>query len=278
MTTSRPTLPDSARAEPFPAACPRPGAGAPSSVLHALNEHAKRLEMLLRGLRTASDAGQTGMALARDLAATVERAPDIALAAILLNQIAGLYVVRHCVETAIVVALVWPAPAAAPASLHSVVAAALTMNAGMLDQRGSYQGDTLSGAERDALRRHSLESADLLRAAGVADPAWLACVLMHHENDDGSGYPAGAARAAVPREARLIALADRYCAYVSARNYRRSLLAHEALRKLREDHPGAGDAALVALFEARLGATPPGTLVRLDGGALAVVARRADAA
>ncbi|MES3025420.1 MAG: HD domain-containing phosphohydrolase, partial [Pseudomonadota bacterium] len=164
-----------------------------------------------------------------------------------------------------------------PATLHSVVAAALTMNACMLHEAVNYEGNTLTGAERAALRRHPLDGADLLRAAGVADPDWLDCVLMHHENDDGSGYPEGKIGDAVPRSARLIALADRYCAYVSARNYRRSLLPQEALRKLREEHPGAADAALVSLFETQLGATPPGTLVRLDGGALAVVARRADA-
>ncbi|MES3025419.1 MAG: metal-dependent phosphohydrolase, partial [Pseudomonadota bacterium] len=82
-------------------------AGPPScSVLHSLNELGKRLERLLRGLRTDTAAEQTGMLLAHELVATVERAPDIALAAIFLNQIAGLYLVRHCIETAIVVVLV----------------------------------------------------------------------------------------------------------------------------------------------------------------------------
>jgi response regulator RpfG family c-di-GMP phosphodiesterase len=43
---------------------------------------------------------------------------------------------------------------------------------------------------------------------------------MHHENDEGSGYPAGIASPEVTRNAKLLSLADRYCAQVSARNYR----------------------------------------------------------
>jgi HD-GYP domain-containing protein (c-di-GMP phosphodiesterase class II) len=33
----------------------------------------------------------------------------------------------------------------------------------------------------------------MLRCVGVDDDEWISCVLMHHENDEGSGYPAGIA-------------------------------------------------------------------------------------
>ena len=62
-----------------------------------------------------------------------------------------------------------------------------------------------------------------MRCAGVSDEQWLACVLQHHETDDGSGYPEGRSNGEVALNAKLIGLADRYCACVSARNYRRSM-------------------------------------------------------
>jgi HD-GYP domain-containing protein (c-di-GMP phosphodiesterase class II) len=248
----------------------------PASVLHTLNEIASRLERLLREVRNDTSTQQAGAALALELIATVTRAPDIALASIYLNQLAGLYSVRHCIEAAIVVVLVGRGLDLSQDALQSVCAAALTMNVGMLDQDQGYQRQALTSSERSAMQRHPADGVEMLRAAGVTDQEWLDCVLMHHENDDGSGYPEGRSGAEVPRSARLIALADRYCAYVSARNYRRSLSPEDALRKLCDEHTDAADMALTALFEKEIGATPPGTLVKVASGAIGVVKHRSD--
>jgi hypothetical protein len=92
--------------------------------------------------------------------------------------------------------------------------------------------------------------------------------------DDGSGYPEGLSGAQIAPGARLIGLADRYCALVSARNYRRSIHPDLALGTLLS--PEAGVAAELAHhFSAELGPYPPGTLVRLCNGEVGVVTRRA---
>ncbi|MGZ9045412.1 MAG: HD-GYP domain-containing protein, partial [Telluria sp.] len=147
-------------------------------------------------------------------------------------------------------------------------AAALTMNAGMvrLVEVLQLKDGALSDEERSAVRRHPSEGAELLRRAGVTDEDWLAYVLMHHETEDGSGYPAG--RRDVPENARLVGLADRYCALVSARNYRRSLLPPQACRKLLAD---CGDDPLAPHLARTVGFYPAGTLVRLHGGEVGVV-------
>jgi HD-GYP domain-containing protein (c-di-GMP phosphodiesterase class II) len=47
--------------------------------------------------------------------------------------------------------------------------------------------------------------------------------LSHHERWDGSGYPNGLAGTEIPRLARLISVADSYCAMISERPHRDSL-------------------------------------------------------
>ncbi|MES2115568.1 MAG: HD domain-containing phosphohydrolase, partial [Pseudomonadota bacterium] len=98
--------------------------------------------------------------------------------------------------------------------------------------------------------------------------------LLHHENDDGSGYPAGVARPGVTQNAKLLSLADRYCAQVSARNYRCSTLPDKALRAVLEDPAIPVDAELAAHFARALGSYPPGCLVRLQNGEIGVVRQR----
>ena len=246
------------------------------SVLRELNDVNARLERLLGELSAYSDADSALRAVAHDLVAAVERDPDIAFASILLNQIGGRYAVRHCVESAIVATLMARAMGKVGHHLVTIALGALTMNVGLMRQIEGLQNrdSALSREERTLVERHPTESATLLRCAGVNDDDWIDCVLMHHEKADGSGYPEGRLDAAIPDGARLISAADRYCACVSARNYRRSMLPPAALAKLRAEATTAVDLRLAELFDVQLGNYPPGTLVRLTSGEIGVVARR----
>ena len=249
---------------------------APASVLHTLNDLNKRLELLLTSLRTETNADIELRAIARELIAAVEFNPDVALACIFLSQIAGLYAVRHCIETAVLAVLVARSMHKEQDEILMIAAAALTMNVGMVNQVEGFQGNKLSSLERAIVQRHPMEGADLLRGAGVTDPEWLSCVLLHHEIDDGSGYPEGRIGDQIPQNAKLIGLADRYCAQVAARNYRRSILPDLALRNLFIDNAMPVDTVLAQSFIKLLGLYPPGTLVRLHSGEIGVVTRRAE--
>jgi HD-GYP domain-containing protein (c-di-GMP phosphodiesterase class II) len=54
-------------------------------------------------------------------------------------------------------------------------------------------------------------------------------VLHHHERWDGTGYPAKLAGAAIPRPARILAVADAFDAMTSARPYRKAIPVTAAL-------------------------------------------------
>lgn len=248
----------------------------PPSVLHELNQANKRLEKLLADLRNERNADADLRNIAREVLRAVELNPEIALACLFLNQIAGTYAVRHCIETAIVVILVARGMGKPSDEVLSLTAAALTMNVGMLRHHDSFQSKSgsLNSEEMAIVRRHPENSAEILKYAGVEDQEWISCVLMHHENDDGSGYPAGMTREEITQNARLLAIADRYCARVSARNYRCSMLPDEALEKLLHDPSHPADPELQAQFHRQVGKFPPGVLVKLSNGEMGVVVSR----
>ncbi|MYM26118.1 HD domain-containing protein [Duganella sp. FT135W] len=246
------------------------------SVLHQLNLCNRELERLLHNLRNEHNAEGEIRDIARELIEAVAINPDVALACILLSQINGTYAVRHCIETAIVTVVIARAMELGAASTLTVTAAALTMNVGMLRHHETFQNKNtpLTSEEQAIVRRHPEESVDMLRCVGIEDDEWISCVLMHHENDEGSGYPAGIASPEVTLNAKLLSLADRYCAQVSARNYRRSLPPFQALKNLIEDKVAPVDPSLVLHFRHELGDYPPGCVVRLTSGEIGVVSQR----
>jgi HD-GYP domain-containing protein (c-di-GMP phosphodiesterase class II) len=249
------------------------GSGYVPSALRIINHVNRRLDHLLHHLQQEQDAESKLFDLAGAVISAVEVNADIALSTILLNQDAADYAVRHCVDTAIVSVMVARALEKSRSETLSIAAAALTMNLGMLNQQSQLQGrqEALSSADKDQIRAHPQTGERLLRDAGVTDDDWLACVLMHHENEDGSGYPFGKSGDDIPLAAKIMSLADRYCARVSSRNYRKSVLPDEALSDILIGDNASIDPMLTACFIREFGIYPTGVFVRLANGEVAVV-------
>ncbi|MDD5240929.1 MAG: HD domain-containing protein [Sulfuricella sp.] len=250
------------------------------SVLRLINLADNRLERLLFGLNSEPDFPGTLLEVAKSVILATELNPDIAIACVLLNQQAGSYPVRHCVDTAVISILIARSMAIEPEEISMIAAAALTMNVGMLRQHAHLQGKqgALTKEEAEIIHRHPQESVRMLEEAGIHDPDWLSYVLCHHENEDGSGYPSGKKGEDIPKNARLIALADRYCACVSERKYRKSILPNVALREIFLEREKGIDPALAAHIIKEMGIYPPGTLVRLNNGEIGVVSQKGEAA
>lgn len=251
---------------------PKPQQEAPSA-LRLINLANKRLERLLYGLLTEADAEQKILEVAKALGFACNINSDVALACILLNQEASNYAVRHCIDTAVVSMLIARGMRKSNEEILKITAAALTMNVGMLRQQDQLQSkaEPLSERDRDSIRRHPEEGAALLRQAGINDAEWLSYVRMHHENEDGSGYPEERVGIDIPQNAKIISLADRYCARISSRTYRKQLLPNAALRGLFIDGGKTIDPQLSTYFVQELGIYLPGTAVRLQNGEIGVV-------
>lgn len=77
----------------------------------------------------------------------------------------------------------------------------------------------LSSAERSEMERHPAIAARILQAYDVP-VALVDAVLYHHEAFDGRGYPQRLTGDAIPREARLLTVADVFDAMTTARSYK----------------------------------------------------------
>jgi HD-GYP domain-containing protein (c-di-GMP phosphodiesterase class II) len=174
----------------------------------------------------------------------------------------------------------------ADASIN-VIGAALTMNVSSMslhDEMYSLSGG-LTVEMREEILSHPTESLRLLEWIGGFPQDWLDAVAHHHENTDGSGYPFGFQRAHIGLPARMLRIADTLAARLLGRKKRPprawSLQQAKDAQRLAQHVFGSDlerlDKSLVRLLMTRLGTFPPGSLVRLNNGELAVVSRRQSA-
>ncbi len=91
----------------------------------------------------------------------------------------------------------------------------------------------ISTAERAIIKRHSYDSTRILKMAfpGLPIADWGG---MHHENLLGTGYPAHREARQIPREARLVAVADIFQALSQDRPYRGRLAVGEVMAELEQ--------------------------------------------
>lgn len=186
------------------------------------------------------------------------------------------YAATHPVHCAVIAALAaqslsWPA-----ARASSLVGAALTMNASFIELQNQLaeERDPPTKKQMEQIRAHPHASAGLLRQAGVSDALWLQLVEDHHERGDGQGYPRGASDC--DDAALLLRLVDVYSAKISPRRIRPALSPQVSAQQLFQQHgklPRDGPLAM-AMIRSLGGAHPPGALVQLKSGEVAVVARR----
>lgn len=246
------------------------------SVLHSINQAVKRLDVLLRNLHKFPDARKNILDIVKSIRAAIQLSEDLALASIQLNQDSGDYGERHCVDTAILAIIVAQAMNKSDQEIHDIAAAALTMNISMRDLQVKLQEQkaAISDADKLAIRNHPLDSINMLFEAGIEDSEWLLYVLLHHEHEDGTGYPVGNVKGEIPQNAKILTLADGFCARISSRGYRKSTLPSVALRDIFIDNKAQVDPTLASYFIKVLGLYPPGTFVQLKNNDIAIIAHR----
>lgn len=89
----------------------------------------------------------------------------------------------------------------------------------------------LTEEEYAIIKRHPEYSWTVLRLLPGYERASL-FALHHHENFDGTGYPAGLASTEIPIGSRIVSVLDAFDAMVSCRPYRKGLPFEEGIRRL----------------------------------------------
>ena len=118
----------------------------------------------------------------------------------------------------------------------------------LLQKPGRY-----SAAERRLIESHVVLGEQLLAGVSFMSEDCLAIVRSHHERWDGSGYPDGLAREAIPLGARVFAVADTLDAITSDRPYRRAQTWDYALDEIVTQSGRQFDAGVVSALHERSG-------------------------
>ncbi len=133
--------------------------------------------------------------------------------------------------------------------------------------------DRLSPAEYEVIKRHPVDGAELLRRTPEIPPLVPVVAFEHHLRLDGTGYPAGAARDMLNVGTMLASIADVFDAMRSQRRYQQAFPSDRILAVLEGNDGHRFDKNLVRRFVQLIGIYPPGNVVRLDNGEIAVVLR-----
>ena len=206
--------------------------------------------------------------------ALVDRDVDVALFMVVRHEERrfALYALTHGLHTATLAALTGRQLGWDEVQVQCIARAALTMNVSLIDLQATMAEQTAPPTQRqmELIRSHPERSAQMLRDAGVTDTDWLNTVLDHHEQAGGGGYPRGLSE--VSDSVRALRAADVFAAKITPRALRPALAPQQAARELFQQ--AAGNAVSGALIRC-VGVHPPGELVQLRSGEVAIVTRRA---
>jgi HD-GYP domain-containing protein (c-di-GMP phosphodiesterase class II) len=232
-----------------------------------------QLDKLTRGLVRGQIQASGVTSFMGSLRSVVAADPDVALFLCVRqdDRRFALYPLTHSLHCAAVALLTgqrleWPAE-----RTDALACAALTMNLSILELQAAMaeQGEPPTAKQLREIRAHPGASVALLRAAGVEDETWLAAVTDHHERTGGGGYPRSLQSAG--EHSQVLRAIDVFMAKISPRAGRAAMQPQAAVRQLFQE--AAADPLLMALIKT-LGVHPPGSLLQLRSGEVAVAIRR----
>jgi putative nucleotidyltransferase with HDIG domain len=131
--------------------------------------------------------------------------------------------------------------------------------------------DKLTDDEFNIMRRHVVDGAEILRRTPEMPILAPVVAFEHHLRIDGSGYPFGVTRDGLNLGTMLCGISDVYDAMRSQRAYQQAFPTDRILAVLKRNDGTQFDQNLVRRFVQLLGIYPPGNLVRLSSGEIAVV-------
>ncbi len=161
--------------------------------------------------------------------------------------------------------------------IHRLGAGALVHDVGMLKIPAFLRQTNrdLSEEDRRKIRSHTERGSDVV---STIDHMWrpvIRVVREHHIQMDGTGYPDKD-----PEEthlyARIVNLSMSFIAVTQPRPYRSGMSFHHGARRVLEDQNQRYDEDVLGVFREWIGLYPPGSLIRLDTGELALTLRPAD--
>lgn len=125
--------------------------------------------------------------------------------------------------------------------------------------------------EMEIVQTHTTLGSELLKSSDSMHPSAIQVALNHHERLDGKGYCRHLSEPAISYFTRMVAIADVYDAMTSDRVYQKGRTSLDATSTLFSVAGAQLDPTLVVKFVESIGVYPPGSLVELTNGIVAIV-------
>jgi HD-GYP domain-containing protein (c-di-GMP phosphodiesterase class II) len=136
----------------------------------------------------------------------------------------------------------------------------------LLDKPGKLELE-----EMEIMQTHTTLGFELLKSSNGMHPSAIQAALNHHERLDGKGYCRQINQSAISTFTRMVSIVDVYDAMTSDRVYQKGRTHLEATNIMISIGGKQLDPELVVKFIESIGVYPPGCLVELTNGIVAIV-------
>jgi HD-GYP domain-containing protein (c-di-GMP phosphodiesterase class II) len=131
--------------------------------------------------------------------------------------------------------------------------------------------DRLSEEEFERAKQHVRDSVEILRATPGLPPRLPELAALHHERQDGSGYPKGLRGKEIGTIGSVAGIVDTFDALTARRPYAEPVAPSAALSMLYKWRGAFFDPVLVEQFIRCIGIFPVGSTVELNSGEVGIV-------
>ena len=182
------------------------------------------------------------------------------------------YAYRHSISCAILCSVMGRQLGLDRKELFQLALSGLLMDIGKLHLPDALlrKSTELNNAERAEARSHIEHGLAILAHSNLSTEV-IDAVQYHHERFNGCGYPKQLGGTDIPLYARIAGIVDCYDAMTSPRYYATPIPHSEAILKLAGWRARLFQKELVDTFIQAIGLYPPGSLVELTNGEVAVV-------
>jgi putative nucleotidyltransferase with HDIG domain len=190
----------------------------------------------------------------------------------LLSENVGERASQHSINVTVISLLLGKTMGLDATALDTLGAGALLHDIGLiaLPERLRWLDSQFSSAERRQYQEHVAHGITIGLQMKVS-PDQLAIIAQHHELADGRGYPHQFAGEQIAPLARIVALVNLYDNLCNPANPTQAITPHEALALIFAQMKHQFDAKVLMHFIRMMGVYPPGSVIELSDGRIALV-------
>jgi HD-GYP domain-containing protein (c-di-GMP phosphodiesterase class II) len=138
----------------------------------------------------------------------------------------------------------------------------------------AHSKSDITDAELKGIKEHAGFGRNIMMGQGTLPPSVVDVAYSHHEKFDGSGYPRGLKGSAIPRYAMIVSIVETYDVLTNSSSFNQTSSSLEALKVIYQGKNSQFEPELAQAFIRCIGLYPPGSIVELQNGSIAVVMDR----